>query len=453
MRILTSILIALALVTPAATETPDPEALVRAVIETLESAESLRIEGKTYSSIAMGESMPAMEMDGDFTFVLAKPNRFRIEWEQRMMPGMPTNTGVVWNGGDGALMYMGMTNAWFPHEDNHMALAAATGVSGGAAHTIPAAFFALEEMPSSLGMLTGFAYEGTEEVDGTPCHKISARSIVSEQHTLWIELDRPFLRKIQHELGSTSDEAITDDMIADAIAEMDMESTDETREMMRGMLEMQREMMGEISGHLGEEYIEIALNPEVTADDFTFEVPEGATEYASLWESMGDMGDMGAMFGEDGEGFGGFNDKFAVGDTAPDFELEALDGETITLSDYRGQVVLIDFWATWCGPCIAVLPELIDAYSEYHEDGFEIIGISLDNSRRALMRFVDEREGMAWINIFPGEAWDSPIADEYGVEAIPFTLLLDGEGVIRYRDLHGDALKEAIAELLAEQAR
>ena len=450
MRIMTTLLIAFALAAPAVTETPDPEALVQEVIETLESAESVRIEGKTFSSIAMGESMPAMEMEGDFTLVLAKPNRFRIEWEQRMMPGMPANTGVVWNGGDGALMYMGMTNAWFPHESDHMALAAATGVSGGAAHTIPGVFFTIEDMPSTLGMLNGFAYEGAEEVDGTPCHKISARSMISEQHTLWIEQDRPILRKLQYELGSTSKEAINEEMIEEMLAELEMEATEETRDMVRGMLEMQREMMGDISGHLGEEYIVVEINPELSDADFTFEVPEGATEHASLWESMGDMG---AMFGEDGEGGSGYNDKFAVGDVAPDFEGPTQDGETIKLSDYRGKVVLIDFWATWCGPCIAVLPSLIDAYAEYHEDGFEIIGISLDDDGDALARFVEGREGMAWPNIFEGDAWGSPIGDEYGVEAIPFTLLLDGEGVIRYRDLHGARLKEAIAELLAEQAR
>ena len=445
MRYATTLLTALALAAPAFAETPDPEALVQEVIETLQDADSVRIEGKSFSAISMGEDMPPMEIGGEFSIILGRPDLYRIEWAQQMM-GMVANHGVVWNEGESPRMYMGTTNAWFPFDSDDLALAAATGVSGGAAHTIPGEFFGMHETAIGLGALTGLAYAGEEEVDGTPCHKVTARSIVSDAHTLWIEKERPVLRKVQYELGSMSSEAINEETIDETIAEMEMEANEETREMVREMLEMQRDMMGNISGHLGEEYIAFELNAEVTGADFAYEPPEGATEHASLWDSMGGMEE---AFGEGG-GASGYNDKYAVGDIAPDFQGSTPDGETIKLSDYRGQVVLLDFWATWCGPCIAVLPDLIDAYEEYQDQGFEIIGVSLDEDQGALVRFLEEREGMDWPNIYMAGGWGSPIADEYGVNAIPFTLLLDGEGVIRYRDLHGARLKEAVAELLEE---
>jgi len=147
-----------------------------------------------------------------------------------------------------------------------------------------------------------------------------------------------------------------------------------------------------------------------------------------------------------------YNNKFQVGDEAPDFSGEGISAGTVKLSDYRGKVVLLDFWASWCGPCIVELPNVIEVYEKYHPQGLEIIGISLDSSRDALEEFLESHPKMTWSQAFDGQGWQSAVGQLYGVDAIPFTLLLDGTGKIRYRDLRGPALSQAVEAMLKESA-
>lgn len=141
------------------------------------------------------------------------------------------------------------------------------------------------------------------------------------------------------------------------------------------------------------------------------------------------------------------------GSPAPDFSFTPFrGGEPVSLSDLRGQVVLLDFWATWCGPCMQELPNVISLYREFHQQGFEIIGISLDTSESDLRSVLEEQE-IPWPQCFDGQGWDSEIAALYRIYGIPATLLLDRDGIIRYRDLRGEELREKVAELLAEARR
>ena len=135
-----------------------------------------------------------------------------------------------------------------------------------------------------------------------------------------------------------------------------------------------------------------------------------------------------------------------IGKPAPDFQVTGLNGEALSLEQYRGQVVLLDFWATWCGPCIVEMPKLKKTYQTYKDQEFQIIGISLDRSKEPLEAYI-EKEGIAWDNYWDE---DRSLRMLYGVQAIPTAFLIDGEGVIRKASLGGFDVETAVAELLKE---
>lgn len=139
--------------------------------------------------------------------------------------------------------------------------------------------------------------------------------------------------------------------------------------------------------------------------------------------------------------------SLAVGTPFPNFETTDLEGKPLSLANYKGKVVLIDFWATWCGPCVQELPNVLKAYEKYHAKGFEIIGISLDNEKEKLTSFIKEKN-MPWPQSFDGKGWQSDLAAKYGINSIPATYLLDGEGKIIAKDLRGDALDAALEKAL-----
>ncbi len=134
----------------------------------------------------------------------------------------------------------------------------------------------------------------------------------------------------------------------------------------------------------------------------------------------------------------------------PGFDEKDLAGKPLSIANYKGKVVLVDFWATWCPPCVAELPNVIATYKKYHDKGFEIIGVSLDVDQPTLERFVKERE-MAWPQFFDGKKWDNKLAMKYGVNIAPTTYLLDGDGKIVGKNLHGPALEAAVAKALAKK--
>ena len=131
----------------------------------------------------------------------------------------------------------------------------------------------------------------------------------------------------------------------------------------------------------------------------------------------------------------------------PGFEEKDVAGKPLSIDNYKGKVVLIDFWATWCGPCVAELPNVLKVYEKHHGKGFDIIGISLDQDEAKLTSFTKQKN-MTWQQFFDGQGWGNKLAAKYGVNSIPATFLLDGEGKIIGKDLRGEALEEAVTKAL-----
>jgi len=142
--------------------------------------------------------------------------------------------------------------------------------------------------------------------------------------------------------------------------------------------------------------------------------------------------------------------KLAIGGEPIHFEVKSISGEKLSPAAYKGKVLLIDFWATWCGPCVAEMPNVKSVYAKYHGQGFEIVGISLDQSRDKLDMYL-ERQEIKWPQYFDGKYWNNDIAVSYGVKSIPATFLVDKKGKIRYKSLRGKQLETAVAELLNEK--
>ncbi len=134
-----------------------------------------------------------------------------------------------------------------------------------------------------------------------------------------------------------------------------------------------------------------------------------------------------------------------IGMPAPAFAAATIDGDPVSLVGLRGKVVLLDFWASWCPPCIASLPGLRRAYARFHRRGFEVVGLSLDRSRGALDSYLRAND-LPWVHIYSGAR---AIAEQYGDTGIPKTFLVDRDGAVVAVDLHGDSLEETIARVLS----
>ena len=142
--------------------------------------------------------------------------------------------------------------------------------------------------------------------------------------------------------------------------------------------------------------------------------------------------------------------SLAVGSRFPDFSEVDVEGKPLSIGRFKGKVVLVDFWATWCGPCIMELPSVLSTYQKYRDKGFEILGISLDQDKQAMMTFAASR-GMGWPQFFDGKLWENKLAQKYGVMSIPATYLLDAQGNIIAKDLRGPDLEAAVAKALAKK--
>ena len=133
-----------------------------------------------------------------------------------------------------------------------------------------------------------------------------------------------------------------------------------------------------------------------------------------------------------------------------DIKFTAVDGRAVDLAAMKDKVVLVDFWATWCGPCVAEIPHVKEAYEKYHAKGFEIIGISFEgeNGKEKLVKFTKDKE-MPWPQYYDGKQWENEFGRRFGIQGIPAMWLVDKKGNLR--DANGrDDLAGKVEKLLAE---
>jgi thiol-disulfide isomerase/thioredoxin len=140
--------------------------------------------------------------------------------------------------------------------------------------------------------------------------------------------------------------------------------------------------------------------------------------------------------------------RLRVGVDFPDFQAKDSNGNPLSISQFKDKIVLVDFWASWCGPCVGEMPHVVEAYKKYHGQGFEIIGISLDNSRDDFLNFLEKYE-MTWPQYFDGKGWQNELARKYSVNSIPATFLLGPKGKIIAKNLRGSALEDAVENALS----
>ena len=132
-----------------------------------------------------------------------------------------------------------------------------------------------------------------------------------------------------------------------------------------------------------------------------------------------------------------------------DLKFAAVDGSPVDLKEMKGKVVLVDFWATWCGPCVAEVPSLKKTYDTYHSRGFEILGISLDDKKEDLLEFT-RKNGMPWLQYFDGKHWNNEISFRFGINSVPTAWLVDKKGILRNTNARFD-LDRLVEKMLQEE--
>jgi peroxiredoxin len=141
--------------------------------------------------------------------------------------------------------------------------------------------------------------------------------------------------------------------------------------------------------------------------------------------------------------------KLAIGAPAPEIALPQPNGEVLKLSVLKGQYVLVDFWASWCGPCRKENPNVKRVYAKYHDKGFEILGVSLDKNSSAWLNAI-QQDDLQWKHVSDLKYWQSEVVPEYQIKGIPLTYLVDPEGNIAAKNLRGASLDQKLAEIFGE---
>ena len=136
-----------------------------------------------------------------------------------------------------------------------------------------------------------------------------------------------------------------------------------------------------------------------------------------------------------------------IGNKAPELTGNSPDGKTIRLSDTKGKLVLLDFWAAWCSPCRAENPNVVEAYKKYHDKGFDVFGVSFDKDKASWEKAIADDQ-LTWTQVSDLKYWSSEAGKLYGIQSIPQNVLISPEGIIIDKNLRGEALQLKLQELL-----
>ena len=145
------------------------------------------------------------------------------------------------------------------------------------------------------------------------------------------------------------------------------------------------------------------------------------------------------------------NPKLAGERLAFPFKVKSTAGQELSLDKFKGKVVLLDFWASWCGPCREEMPDVVRIYKKFSKENFVLVGINLDTNRDAFDNYT-KQQGMDWPQYYDGRGWNNEISRLYNVSGIPHTVLIDQEGIVRATGLRGERLSVKIDELLKKPA-
>lgn len=143
----------------------------------------------------------------------------------------------------------------------------------------------------------------------------------------------------------------------------------------------------------------------------------------------------------------GSDDIIAIGKPAPDFNMNDVDGKSFSLNELRGKYVLIDFWASWCGPCRGENPNVVAAYKKFKDKNFTVLGVSLDEDKNKWMEAI-KADALTWKHVSDLKGWGSPVVSMYGFNGIPYNVLIDPNGIVLAKELRGADLEMKIADFI-----
>jgi len=268
-----------------------PNELLKKVAATYEAAKTYKAEGTITADI--DSNGMKVKTETSFSILLKKPNLYLISWSQNntFMPSM-VQSGAVWNDGTQPYLYMGQLNAYSKMTSDGIALSSATGISGGAANTIPSLFFSVfKEQPDPLFQMKEPKIEKTEKIGDEDCYVLTGPSAFSKKETFWISktsyLIRKYCRSFEPPEGGSEIPKMTDEQLEKAIKDMGQEVTEESKKNVMEMMEESRTMLttAKLKGSSIELHTTVS-SPELDKSDFKFALPQGAILKNSLFDGI-----------------------------------------------------------------------------------------------------------------------------------------------------------------------